>query len=221
MTEYANELVGRKIQIKDMNTGKLIASTRITAFDSAKKTVKISASGLSSPGCREVSVLIFGAHRLLEYYGNMNKPVIANELEIDLYSGRVREDRKRLRYDIKAPGKVTGIQIAGKRITLRKPIEITTKNISANGLLIESEAGSFEKGDRILIRLDLGETTLRGMYEVVRIQNQNLWTEEYGCRHIAMGKNRENYDRRKKEHYIKKGSDPVPVGWHGTFRRSV
>ena len=147
--------------------------------------------------------------------------VIANELEIDLYSGRVREDRKRSRYDIKAPGKVTGIQIAGKRITLRKPIEITTKNISANGLLIESEAGSFEKGDRILIRLDLGETTLRGMYEVVRIQNQNLWTEEYGCRHIAMGKSRENYDRRKKEHYIKKDSDPVPVGWHGTFRRSV
>ena len=105
MTEYANELVGRKIQIKDLNTGKLIASTRITAFDSAKKTVKISASGLSSPGCREVSVLIFGAHRLLEYYGNMNKPVIANELEIDLYSGRVREDRERSRYDIKAPGK--------------------------------------------------------------------------------------------------------------------
>lgn len=50
------------------------------------------------------------------------------------------------------------------------------------------------------------------MYEVVRIQNQNLWTEEYGCRHIAMGKSRENYDRRKKEHYIKKDSDPVPVG---------
>ena len=199
MTEYANELVGRKIQIKDLNTGKLIANTRITTFDSAKKTVKISASGLSSPGCREVSVLIFGVHRLLEYYGNMNKPVIANELEIDLYSGRVREDRKRSRYDIKAPGKVTGIPIAGKRITLR----------------------SFEKGDRILIRLDLGETTLRGMYEVVRIQNQNLWTEEYGCRHIAMGKSRENYDRRKKEHYIKKDSDPVPVGWHGTFRRSV
>lgn len=51
MTEYANELVGRKIQIKDLNTGKLIANTRITTFDSAKKTVKISASGLSSPGC--------------------------------------------------------------------------------------------------------------------------------------------------------------------------
>ena len=84
MTEYANELVGRKIQIKDMNTGKAHCQYKDYSIRFCKKDrVKISASGLSSPGCREVSVLIFGAHRLLEYYGNMNKPVIANELEIE------------------------------------------------------------------------------------------------------------------------------------------
>ncbi len=206
MTEYANDLIGRKIQIKDMKTGALIANTRITAFDSGKKTVKISASELNDTGSQEVCVLIFCTSRLLEYYGRLKKPVIANEFEIDLYSGRVREDRQKPRYDIKAQGRVVGMVIVGKRILLRKPIDITTKNISANGLLIEAQAGSFEKGNRIQILLNLGETTLHGVYEVVRLQNQNLWTEEYGCRHVAAGKSREYYDRRKREHRLKTGA---------------
>lgn len=206
MIEYANDLVGRKIQIKDIETGKLIANTRITDYNSGNKTVKISASELNDLGHQEVCVLIFCADRLLEYYGRLKRPIIANEFEINLYSGRVREDRKRPRYEIRESGKVVGLVIAGKSILLRKPIDIMTKNISANGLLIEAEAGSFEKGTHIQILIKLGETILQGVYEVVRLQNQNLWTEEYGCRHIAMRKSRENYDRRKKERRIKAGA---------------
>lgn len=207
MTGHENDLVGCKIQVKDRKSSQLISDTRITAYDTVQKVVKISASGLKYSGQQEVSVLIFCPNRLLEYYGVLERPVIANEFEIRLHSGRNKEDRKKQRYEMKAKGQVEGIVIEKQMIILRKPIEFITHNISANGVLLETMAGSFEKGDRIQILLELGETTIQGEYEVVRIQNQNLWTTEYGCRYIVGRKRGKDYGRREEGKKIKKGSN--------------
>ncbi len=207
MAELGDKLIGCRIQVKDRKSSQLISDTRITAYDTVQKIVKISASGLKYFGQQEVSVLIFCPNRLLEYYGILERPVIANEFQIRLHSGRNKEDRKKQRYEMRAKGKVEGIVIEKQMITLRKPIEFVTHNISANGVLLEAMAGSFEKGNRIRILLDLGETTIQGVYEVVRVQNQNLWTTEYGCRYIVARKSGKNYGRREESRQIKKNSN--------------
>lgn len=188
MVEDTNNLVGCRTQIKDMKTNQLIANTRITAYDPIKKVLTISASGLTYREDREVSLLVFAQNDIFEYFGTLKKPLVSNEFEITLYRGKKKEGRKNKRYDIAAKGVVREIDIEGQTVQLRKPIEITTQNISANGLLIEAMAGSFERKNRIIVEIDLGESKIRSQYEVVRIQNQSLWTEEYGCRHIVSGK---------------------------------
>ena len=135
MAGHENDLVGCKIQVKDRKSSQLISDTRITAYDTVQKVVKISASGLKYSIQQEVSVLIFCPNRLLEYYGVLERPVIANEFEIRLHSGRNKEDRKKQRYEMKAKGQVEGIVIEKQMIILRKPIEFITHNISANGVL--------------------------------------------------------------------------------------
>lgn len=185
MVEATNNLIGCRTQIKDMETNQLIANTRITAYDPVKKILTISGTGLRYQGDREVSLLVFYQNDIFEYFGNLRKPLVSNEFEISLYRGKKKEGRSNKRYEIVAKGRVKGIDIEGQRVDLRKPIEITTKNISANGLLIEAMAGSFERKNRIWVDIDFGESQIRGVYEVVRLQNQNLWTEEYGCRHIG------------------------------------
>lgn len=185
MVEATSNLVGCRTQIKDMETNELIANTKIIAYDPVNKILTISGSGMRYRGDREVSLLVFYKDDIFEYFGNLRKPLVSNEFEICLYRGKKKEGRSNKRYDIVAKGRVKGIEIEGQRVELRKPIEITTKNISANGLLIESMAGSFERKDRIWLDIDYGEAKIRGVYEVVRLQNQNLWTEEYGCRHIG------------------------------------
>lgn len=185
MVEFTNDLIGCRAQMKDIQSNQLIADTRINAYDSNKKMVKISASDIHSFGEREVSLLVFSKNELFEYFGNLKRVMIANEYEISLYSGGKKEDRKRKRYEIVAEGKVEGIVVNEQKIQLQKPIAFTTRNISADGLLIETMAGSFEKKNQIQVLIELGDNRLQGNYEVVRVQNQNLWTEEYGCRYIV------------------------------------
>lgn len=185
MVEFTNDLIGCRAQMKDIQSNQLIADTRINAYDSNKKIVKISASDIHSFGEREVSLLVFSKNELFEYFGNLKRVMIANEYEISLYSGGKKEDRKRKRYEIVAEGKVEGIVVNQQKIQLQKPIAFTTRNISADGILIEAMAGSFEKKNQIQVLIELGDNRLQGNYEVVRVQNQSLWTEEYGCRYIV------------------------------------
>lgn len=200
MVEATNNLIGCRVQIKDMETNQLIANTRITAYDPVNKILTISASGLKYREDREVSLLVFYQNDVFEYFGNLRKPLVSNEFEISLYRGKKKEGRRNKRYAIAANGVVRGIEIEGQMVQLRKPINITTKNISANGLLIEAMAGSFERKNRIQVDIDFGDSGIRSAYEVVRIQNQTLWTEEYGCRHIGPKKKVQGcHDGREKD----------------------
>lgn len=182
MVESANALIGCKVQIKDMNTDQLVMNTKITAYDTVHKILTVSAGGMKYKEDIKVSLLVFRKNEIYEYFGNLRKPLVSNELEISLCHGKKKEGRKNRRYGIVADGVVRGIEIEGQMIQLRKPIEITTKNISANGVLIEAMAGSFQRKNRIRLEIDFGDSGIRSDYEVVRIQNQTLWTEEYGCR---------------------------------------
>ncbi|MGN0348600.1 MAG: PilZ domain-containing protein [Roseburia sp.] len=176
--------------IRNKKSGQTIADTKITDFDSRRNLIKIRSSSLMSGRIQErvllVSVLIFTKEMLLEYNGRLRMTVTANELEIELSARREREDRESVRYTLEMEGKVEGLLVKHQKIFLRKPIDTISINISERGLLLCAAAGSFEIGDCVIVFLQSDGMELRGEYEVVRTQNSNLWTEEYGCRLVEM-----------------------------------
>ena len=54
--------------------------------------------------------------------------------------------------------------------------------MSANGILIKADAGSFDTGEMFTLVLEMGKDTLELQCEVVRIQSGKELLEEYGCR---------------------------------------
>ena len=129
-----------------------------------------------------VTVIIFGPNgSLVEAAGNLRKVIIANEVEIELGRSKNGEKRKHVRYPLKEKGYIESVIVDGTLIELQKPIEMETCNISGNGILIQTMAGSGTVGTELRICVKLGDTMLQKTYRIVRIQNANLKTEEYGC----------------------------------------
>lgn len=179
---YTNEFRGCRVVIRDVANDQLVADTKIVDFDSYRNIIKISASSVNGLGEKAITALVIDRKgSIYEYAGQMRNAVVANEVEVRLGAGKSKEDRKRARYRIEAKGRVEAVILEEQTIYLHKPIEMSTKNISANGLLLETMSGSFDIGSQILLNLKLGDTVLKNKYEVVRVQNSNLKTEEYGC----------------------------------------
>ena len=84
-------------------------------------------------------------------------------------------------FNKKEKGYIESVIVDGTLIELQKPIEMETCNISGNGILIQTMAGSGTVGTELRICVKLGDTMLQKTYRIVRIQNANLKTEEYGC----------------------------------------
>ena len=108
--------------------------------------------------------------------------MVENEIEVLLGRRKVKEDRKRTRYRIRMKGHVTTIRIEKEKISLKKPIEVKTLNMSSNGILMRADSGSFYIGSNFSTSLFIDGKELEFDCEVVRIQNSKARTEEYGCK---------------------------------------
>ena len=170
--------------IKDIKKNQVIADTTIKTYDAHASILTVRVSSLVTPTEGKVSLLIFDNDRILEFEGILRRPVIANEVDNYLASGMEKEDRIHSRYTISTKGIVSGIRFGKNMVSLRRPIEIETKNISATGVLLQAQAGSFEVGHRIQLTFRLNDTLFQNEYKVVRIHNSSLWNEEYGCRMV-------------------------------------
>ncbi len=179
------QLEGCKVVLRDAENGDLLAETQIVEADPRRNVIKIPASSVSVMGSKPVTVLVFGRDTLYEFYGMMRGLNLANTVEIALGKGCSRENRADVRYPVNTDGVVEAILYKHCKVILRKPVWVMTKNISANGVLIRTFAGSFEIGDQIQLLLDLKGREMRKHYEIVRKQNGGIWTEEYGCRGIT------------------------------------
>lgn len=175
-----------RIIIKAISQNSTLADTVITSCDWQTNTVRI--DSLHLPDSRrmgDVLVLIFEREGLYEYRGKLGSVNISNEKEIRLYQGRERESRLNSRYDFRTAGAVLCIKIKKQQIMLRKPIPISTVNISSSGLLIQAMSESFRPRDEVEIDITMGDRQMKLECQIVRTQNNNLWTEEYGCRIIS------------------------------------
>lgn len=177
-----NDIKGCRVIVKDLERDEVVADTKIKEYDAHRKVLKISAG--SRNNCRETSIsaIVFGKNEeICEYYGRIRKAIIANEIEIEVGKEKNRKNRKEIRYALQEKGNIESVEIEKQMIVLRKPIPVETKNISTDGVLIETMSGSLEVGEHFLLYLKLGEVNFRQEYKVIRIHDTDLNTEQYGC----------------------------------------
>lgn len=172
----------RRILIKNIEDGKIIADTKVIRFNSLTNAVLISADSLAERKYYNISAFIFAKKCLYEFSGTIKGVLVGNEVEVLLGKSKEKEDRARTRYPVALEGNISGIMIEGRMILLRKAIHIQTINMSANGILMKADSGCFAVGDRFALNLTVEEGEIDLSCEIVRIQNSGMLTEEYGCR---------------------------------------
>lgn len=186
-----NTVKNHRILIKNAEDGQIIADTKILRFDSLANSVHISADSLKERKYYNISAFIFAEECLYEFFGTIKGVLVENEIEVLLGKSKEKEDRAKTRYPVALKGNIDGIIIEGKLIRLRKAIPIRTINMSANGILMITDSGSFGIGDRFTMALIIEDGEIALDCEIVRIQNSGMLTEEYGCRIREIWINRE------------------------------
>lgn len=183
MVDNRKKLKNCRILIRDSITGELVADTMVEGYDPKRNVLSIFSGALNGPAENRLSLLALAKDGVLEYSGNLRK--ISNGMaEIALYGERKKEKRNFTRYDMRTEGRVEALLIGETRIELRKPVPVSILNISANGILFKGDIDAFRRGSRVRVRVGLKQNSFVGEYEVVRSQNRNKETAEYGCRNI-------------------------------------
>ncbi len=183
MADNSKNLKNCRILIRDSVTGELIADTTAEGYDPKRNLLTVFAGALSRPAKNRLSLLALAKGGVLEYSGNLRK-IVNGMAEIALYGERKKENRNFTRYEMRTEGRVEALLIGDTRIELRKPVSIAILNISANGILFRGDIDAFRRGSKVRVRVGLKDSSFVGEYEIVRSQNRNKETAEYGCRNI-------------------------------------
>lgn len=176
------EVKNRRILIKNAEDGEIIADTKIIRFDGRANSVHISADSLKDRKYYNISAYIFAEDCLYELSGTIKGVLVDNEIEVFLGKSKEKEDRAKTRYPVALEGSICGIIIEDKTIRLRQAMRIETINMSANGILMKADSGCFHIGDHFLLNLGLEGRVIELSCKIIRIQNECMLTEEYGCR---------------------------------------
>ena len=184
-------LKNRRILIKNIEDGKIIADTKIIRFDSLTNSAAISADSLVEKKYYKISAYVFAEECLYEFFGTIKGAMVNNEIEVFLGKSKTKEDRAKTRYSVAMEGKIDGVVVGGRLVRLRKFMHIQTINMSANGVLMKADAGCFNVGDSFSLFFKTEERPIQVICEIVRIQNCCMLTEEYGCRITEIRRNNE------------------------------
>lgn len=177
-----NTVKNRRILIKNAEDGQIIADTKILRFDRRANSVLISADSLKDRKYYKISAYIFAEECLYEFFGTIKGALVDNEIEVFLGKSKEKEDRAKTRYPVALEGSIVAIIIEDRTIVLRKAMLVETINMSANGILMKADSGSFHIGDCFAVNLKVEEGEIQLRCGIVRIQNSSMLTEEYGCR---------------------------------------
>ena len=177
-----------RVIIREQKKNNVLADTVILGHNLITNIIKVRASAMAYRPKGPVELLVFLENKIYSYLGTVQGAVIANEMSIALYDGEQKKGRKFERYEIEADGRIEGVRIKNNMITLRKPIPVTIKNLSANGVLFKSVSGCLDVGMQLELYMDVTDAGMRYEYKVVRKQNGNPETEEFGCKMAAKKK---------------------------------
>ena len=182
---YTGDFKNCRAVMRDSDTGKTIADTKILEYDKRDNIIGVSAGCFESRGIKHVSVLIVVDGSLYEYLGYIRNSVGANLIGIALYEGKEREDRACKRYEIKARGMVENVLVLNKPVKLHKGIDVEVCNISANGVLIKSFQDSFYIGSEFQLLLEMDNNKIMFNCEVVRVEKEEAGFMNYGCKFLT------------------------------------
>lgn len=177
-----SEVKNCRILIRNEEDRQIIADTEIIRFDSHTNSVYISSDSLRERKPYNISAIIFEKECLYEFSGTIRGVLVDNEIEVLLGKSRKKENRAKTRYPVALEGNVDGLIIEGKMIKLRKAIYVETIDMSASGVLMKADSGCFGIGDCFSLNLKVEGGEIQLNCKIVRIQNSNMLTEEYGCR---------------------------------------
>lgn len=183
MADNGKNIRNCRILLRDSITGELVADTTVESFDGKRNMLTIASGALRGQVKNKLSLLVLAREGVLEYSGNLRK-ISSGVAEIALFGERKKEDRNFTRYEMKTEGRVEALLIGNTRIELRKPVPVSILNISANGILFRGDIDAFRRGSKVRVRVGLKDNSFVGEYEIVRSQNRNKETAEYGCRNI-------------------------------------
>lgn len=177
-----NAVKNCRILIKNTEDGQIIADTKVLRFDSVSNVALISADSLKDRRYYNISAYIFTEECLYEFYGTIRGALVDNEIQVFLGKSKEKEDRAKTRYPVALAGSIVAVIIENRTIRLRKAMMIETINMSANGILMKADPGTFHIGDRFALNLKVEEGEIELNCSIVRIQNNSMLAEEYGCR---------------------------------------
>ena len=178
-------LRNRRILIKRVSDGEIVADTRIIRFQQDKNICFVSADSLKDKSRYSVTVLVFGTDSLYEFEGGIGGAVVDNEVAVLFGRHRMKEDRKNYRYDLSTGGIISEIYIDDKSVKLLRPMNFITVNLSANGILLRMDSGSFDIGDRFRTEIPIAGRCIEFLSEVVRVHRESQLVDQYGCRIIG------------------------------------
>ncbi len=183
---YADSLTGRHVIISTLEGTEILADTRIVEYNKNLHTIRIRTPRRQDIyGKTHVSVEVYTEDGISHYQGTVRKSVSMDSVEIALFQGFRKNIRNAQRYRVNAIGVIDVIWLEDQRLVLRKPMGIRVLNISAGGVMIAAQPGSFLEGMSFVLHIKLKEKFFSAQCQVMRSNEIDLATVQYGCQFIA------------------------------------
>ncbi len=168
--------------------GNTIVKTTIIEHDKDYMTIII-ADGLTGIDRNEPLTFLILFHDvdhhdgIHEYSGNIRQTTLyPPTAEVTLFKGRIRENRACLRYRVDAPAQVEALIYDEMSFPLQNAQPATVVNISASGLLIRARPNFFVMNTVFQIKVSINSENSELVASVVRLQQLDHNTVDYGCK---------------------------------------
>ncbi len=184
------DFTGCRVVIPFTDMGISSHETKIIEHNRQFHTIKIKIDGANFiSSLTHISIVIFTKDDILHFMGSVRKSFDINTIEIAIYNGKHKEDRRNPRYDISSCGLVSSLCISRQFITLRTPLMVNVINISSSGALVRTLPNAFFKGSIFSLDLELNGSEMKLMCLVVRVNELDAETANYGCEFVPVEHN--------------------------------
>lgn len=183
MGEFTRNFRNGRVVVRDRETGEVITETTVIEFDAHNNILTIPGGSIPTSEERALTLLILSHNIAYEYFGNIRKNRVGDDIRIAIFGEKEKEDRGFPRYELRAEAVIDAFVIGAQRISLNRSVPVRIKNISASGLLIHAGEYELEEGEQIWVNIHLEGNSFTSKYEIVRTQmeGKNLL---YGCRNM-------------------------------------
>lgn len=178
---WGEDLRNLKVVVRDTKTGKTIADTTVRYYNKQFDVIRIDSDGISDEMYSRVEVLLFSQKGSFKCSGTVRGNGRTGEVDIALYNGNEADDRGAVRYSLEMPGVLNMVLRPGEGAK-EMSVAVMVLNMSTTGFLFRAPTGVLEKNDIVKINCLFKGRHLALQGEIVRTQNMDIQSIEYGCK---------------------------------------